>query len=92
MGVDWLDVRLRLERRFGVRIEYADFDHLIGREQADLTAGELYDALCKRIRNAGRPVPHSCWNGVRLDLAEALNVSPLSIRRENRLARDLGME
>jgi hypothetical protein len=92
VGVDWFDVRFRLERRFGVRIEYADFPDRTGGERADLTAGELYDVLCKRIRIARRPVPYGCWNGLRLDLADALNVSPLSIRREIRLSNDLGME
>jgi hypothetical protein len=92
LGVDWFDIRFRLERRFGVGIEYADFDHLTSRGRADLTAGDLYEVLCKRIRAVGRRVPYSCWNGLRRDLAEALNVSPFSIRQESRLARDLGME
>jgi hypothetical protein len=92
MGVDWFDIRFRLERRFGVRVEYADFDDLSSRGRPDLTAGDLYEVLCKLIRASGKRVPYSCWNGVRRDLAEALNVSPLSIRRDNTLAGDLGME
>jgi hypothetical protein len=92
VGVDWLDIRFRLERRFDVRIEHADFDHLRGRSRADLTAGELFEVVCVRLRSAGRPVPPSAWNGVRLELAQALNVSPLGIRRGSWLAGDLGME
>lgn len=92
MGVDWLDIRFRLERRFDVRIELTDFAHLRGRDRADLTAGELFEVVCRRIRATGRDVPPSAWNGVRLELAQALNVSPLGIRRESWLVADLGME
>lgn len=86
-----LDIVFRLERRFGVRLESADFEFMHAPGRTDITAGELFEALCSRFRAVGRPVPVNCWNGVRLELANVLLVSPLSIRRETKLIGDLGM-
>lgn len=91
MGLDMMDIVFRLERRFGVRLEIANFDHLRDPRRTDLTAGELFDVVSSSIQAVGRPVPANCWNGVRLELAKVLYVSPLGIRRESRLSGDLGM-
>ena len=91
MGLDFLDVCFRLERRFNVRLERADFEHLWNRKPFDLTAGELHEILCKQLHDAGRPVPISSWNAVRLELGDTLGMSPLQIRRETWMGHDLGM-
>ena len=91
MGIEMLDIVFRLERRFGVRLEPSYFDYLRELGRTDITAGELFEAVGDRLRAVGRPVPANCWNGVRLELANVLLVSPLSIRRESRLHGDLGM-
>ena len=87
-----LDIVFRLERRFGVRLETADFDQL-GRKRNinEVTAGDLFDIVCCSLQAVGRPVPVNGWNGVRLELANSLSVSPLTIRRESLLVGDLGM-
>ena len=86
-----LDIVFRIERRHGVRLESSDFSHLWKTGQTDTTAGDLYEILCITLHQSGKAVPPSCWNGLRLDLANALGVSPLIIRRESKLIADLGM-
>ena len=80
MGIDFLDVVHRLERWYGVRLERADLEPLWLRPARNLTAGELHAAVCDKLRAAGRAVPASSWNGVRLELATVLGVSPFAIR------------
>ena len=93
VGIDWFDVRFRLERVFEVELRPADFQHLwTDRRVADLTAGELHEVICAKLRSQGRPVPFSSWNRVRRELAEALAISPFAIRRSSWLLADLGMD
>jgi hypothetical protein len=93
VGIDWFDVRFRLERTFESRLRSVDFEHLWAeRRVADLTAGELHDLVCALLRAKGRTVPISSWNRVRRELAESLNISPFAIRRSSWLTADLGMD
>ncbi len=92
MGVDWLDIRWRLERQFDIKFEHSDFAHIWDSGRRDITAGELFDVVYTRLQSEGRPIPFSGWNRVRLELAHALVVPPQTIRRENLLVADLGME
>jgi hypothetical protein len=92
MGVDWLDIRFRLERQFDITFEQTDFAHVWESGRRDLTAGELFDVVCVRLQSEGRPIPYSGWNRVRLELARALVVPPHHIHVDSRLVADLGME
>lgn len=91
MGVDWLDIRFRIERRYGVRFERDDFTHRPNIRTNDITAGELFAVVAEKLQASGRRVPASCWNGVRLEVGEALSVSPLTIRSGTLLIAELGM-
>jgi len=91
MGIDWIEIRFNIEKRFGIRITHEDFRHLEAIGRADLTAGELHDIICTKLRSLGHPVPISSWNSLRLELAHALGISPFSIRRSSWLTADLGM-
>jgi hypothetical protein len=62
MGLDWFELRLRIERDFGVRIRQSDFQFMADERRADLTAGELYQVVCAKLRAAGRPIPWGAWN------------------------------
>jgi hypothetical protein len=90
-GIDWLDVVWRLERRFGICLDATDFQYLAEQGQDDVTAGEVYAVVCRKLWDANRPIPAGGWNGVRIDLHEALHVRPFSVRRSSLLIRDLGM-
>ncbi|MEX0717933.1 MAG: hypothetical protein WD066_15165 [Planctomycetaceae bacterium] len=97
MGIDFLDIRFRLEKRFEVRLDRHSETALLATfeaaspEERDFTAGALHDWICEECRRAGRPVPTSSWTRVKLTLAEVLLIAPHEIRRDSRLVRDLGM-
>ncbi len=96
MGVDFFDIQFQLEKRFDFKIFPADFQELfpqvMKRVPPGWTAGDVYALVCRKIEASGRPIPYSCWNGVRLVLARPLGVKLLSIRRESLLKDDLGAE
>ena len=92
MGIDLLDIRFRIEKRFGVTLEIGDMEcFAANRHPFDITAAELHFLVGAKLQEAGRPVPRGCWNGIRLVLAEALCVSPHKIKPESWLVKDLGM-
>jgi hypothetical protein len=90
--MDFLDIVFRLERRYGVNLQREHFEHVLTRMKAELTAGDLLEVVCGQLRCSGRPIPPSTWNGIRLEVARAFNISPFTIRRESKLVGDLGMK
>jgi hypothetical protein len=92
MGIDLLDIVFRLEKRFDLKIVNADWEDLgAKRKPWDVTAGEVHFLVAAILTEAGRPVPRSCWNGVRVCLSGALCVPPRDIKEDSWLIRDLGM-
>ena len=91
MGIDALDITFRLEKRFGIKTSRDDLKAFENTDWSAFTAGFLHDLICEKLRQAKRPIPRSTWNGVRLDIARGIGISPLLIRREQRLIQDLGM-
>src|SRR5262245_44197833 len=89
-SIDWIDVLFRLEKEFRICFCSDDFRHI--QDEADITAGELFAIVCRKVQEAGRPVPFGSWQRIRLVLHEALRASPWRIRRESRLRADLRME
>jgi hypothetical protein len=90
-SIDWLDVLWRLEGHFRICFRPDDFPHW--RERlSEVTAGELFDVVCRKVQQAGRTFPYGGWHKLRLVLHEALNVPPSRVRRESRLCADLGMD
>lgn len=98
MGVDLLDFTFRIERRFGIKTNRDDYRlldewALQRRPESkphDLTAGELHDWVVKLCEARGVKVPHSSWNGVKLELAKVVGKPPQVIHRETLIVRDLG--
>jgi hypothetical protein len=80
MGLDILEVVFAIEDRFGIFINTDDWDSLTGSKcTGDFTAGELHFLVGVKLREAGRSVPRSCWNGIRVELAKAFGISACSI-------------
>src|SRR5690348_14837953 len=54
MGVDHLDIMFRIEKTFQIEMSKHDFEDLV--RDFDITAGDLYDLLLKRLhlRDVGR--------------------------------------
>ncbi|MCA9068990.1 MAG: hypothetical protein KDA84_08710 [Planctomycetaceae bacterium] len=92
MGVDWLDIQFRLERRFDIKLNRMDLERLWDEERQDLTAGDLLSLVSDTLQTQNRKVSFSAWTRVRLEVAIALGVSPQKIHRESWLIADLGME
>ena len=92
MGIDLLDICFRIEKRYHVTLDAADLLSLVNREPpTDITAGDLHFLVGAKLREAGRPVPRSLWNGIRIALAEGLGVTPMDIKPGSWLIKELGM-
>jgi hypothetical protein len=86
------DLKMRLEKAFQIRWSRAEFLPLSGYGGvADVTAGQLHDAVADRLCVAGRRVPPGSWRRVRLVLCEVRGIDPRAIRRESRLNGDLNL-
>lgn len=98
MGIDFLDFSFRIEKRLGIKIrkqDTAELDRIVFAKRGHLTppdvmAGELYDWIAGICRAQDVRVPHSCWNAIRIALAQTTGKPPQRIRRETMIARDLG--
>ena len=91
MGLDIVEILMQIEDRFEIKSLDSVLDS-IAESGPDLTAGELHFLVGVKLRELGRPVPRSCWNGIRLAIGETLNISPLTIRPHTRLLADLGAQ
>ncbi|HKI38239.1 MAG TPA: hypothetical protein VKA46_40670 [Gemmataceae bacterium] len=90
--IDWADVLVRLEWEFGITFCPDDFRHLERQQPPDITAGELFAIVRRKVWDAGRPAPADSWRRLSQALGEALNVPAPSLLCESRLRADLGME
>ena len=104
MGMDILDVNLRIEKAFQISIPHHCWEALLSRrverrgwwifqyEQGDATVGELCEAVNKTLREQGMPVPQDTFRRVKATLVETLGVPPSEIHPQALLSRDLGMD
>jgi hypothetical protein len=91
-SIDWADVLLRLEREFRITFYPDDFRHLEKQQPPDITAGELFAIMRRKVWDTGHPAPADGWQRLTGALSEALNVPASSILCESRLRADLAME
>ncbi len=89
-SLDWLDLVFRVKHEFAVCLKREDFDKP-ARGPCDISVGEVYDVICRRLQMTGVSGTFGSWNRFRRVVAESLNVSPLKIRRNSRLYGDLEM-
>ncbi len=90
-SIDWLDIIDRVKREFGVTLTAADFEPLSRKERAELTAGQLWEAIQTRLRAADSVVPADGWQRLVVTVTEAINVRPERVAPGSRLYADLGM-
>jgi len=94
MGIDFLDLNFRVEKRFGVQLHVADFPPEILHNNALLTAGLYSDTVQRkinaRLRGTGQPEAGDVWPQVRDLIAATVQMDPHEITPESRLIQDLG--
>lgn len=98
MGVDWLDLTFRLEKRFDIKITRADFEVLDQEISAkrghlklpDVTAGEIHDWIVALCQSKGVKKPHSSWTRVRIAFGQTTATVPQRIHRETFIVMELG--
>lgn len=56
----------------------------------DITAGEIYDLLCRCLSLARKEIRSDAWQGVRDSVSEALKISPELVTKGSWLRQDLG--
>lgn len=56
----------------------------------DITAGEIYDLVCRCQSLARKEIPADAWRRVRDSVSEAFNVSPELVTKASRLGHDFG--
>jgi acyl carrier protein len=107
MGVDFLDIRMRAEREFGVIIEGLEFVRELlklvelaesnaaesgTRVPCDITVGQMFGVICNRIYHQHGNVPEDAWPRFVAIVVEVLYVEPEEVTPEAWLNRDLGMD
>jgi acyl carrier protein len=94
MGLDALEIRFRLEKRFGIEIRGPRLNVVFQ------TAGSLSEFVWQKLQGpsvteppvgAERFTREECWAEVRDILADVLVIKPDQICPESRLIDDLGM-
>lgn len=56
----------------------------------DITAGEIYELVCRCQSLARIEIPADAWQRVRDSVSEAFNISPELVTKASRLGQDLG--
>jgi acyl carrier protein len=88
MGLDSIEIILEIEDEFDLAIPDEDAEGL-------RTVGEIIDYVEHRLRERGDVVPagkRDVPERVVRIVAESLRIDPLEIRRDSRLAEDLGAD
>ncbi len=96
MGIDLLDIRFRLEKRFNIALIREQFDvdlwELAHRRQPpDFTAGEIYELLLQELKRQNRDVPENSWWLFCFCVSEALGLDAREIQPDSLMEADLGM-
>lgn len=96
MGIDALDIMIRLEQVFGVKIPgdraYWSEEERQRKRSGTTTAtvGEIHQRVCDFLREVGLPIPDNSWERVTRCIGDALMITPTDINPEDRLVQDLG--
>lgn len=56
----------------------------------EITAGEIYELVCRCQSRARKEVPADAWQRVRDSICEGLNIRPEAVTKASRLRQDLG--
>ena len=56
----------------------------------DITAGEIYDLVCRCQSLARKEIPADAWQRVQESVSEAFNISPELVTKASRLGHDFG--
>ena len=91
MGLDLLDLTFRLEKAFQIKLPKGSLiEEVWDRDRRDLQAGKIHKQLCKMLEEQGRSVPFSSWHRVKVCIAGAVGVSPLRVKLDSWLIKELG--
>jgi hypothetical protein len=90
-SIDWLDIVLRIEQEFCVEILAADFETIPSEARVEITAGQLWEVVSRKMTAKGFVVSQDGWERLKMVISEALNVRPAKIALYSRLYSDLGM-
>lgn len=90
-ALDWIDTVFRIQTVFGVRLTATDFQDWTAAERADLTAGQLWNVIVRKLPEANTPIPIEGWQLLAAALSAALCVPTNRISTESRLYADLDM-
>ncbi len=91
MGIDFLDLQFRIERRIGITISPEDLNDLVEhRHPPDFTAGALQFAIGARLSELGLPIPENLWEMICEDLGDVCGARPNSIKPSTWIIKDLG--
>ena len=96
MGIDFLDIIIRVEKRFRVRLDPREFEpHARDRKPCDMTVAELTRELERALEKRRAASPEASKGPIREPMrriiAEALGIKVGAVRPEAWLIKDLGM-
>lgn len=96
MGIDILDIRFRLEKRFDVALIRQQFDTDLSElwyshQPPDITAGEMYELVLQELKRQNREVPAESWELFCSCVSESLGLAVHEIQREEWMGAELGM-
>lgn len=103
MGLDFIDLKFRIEREFDIQLDgqelAAELVRLIemadqpaaGKAVWDFTVQQLLGVVCNRIYHQHGSVPDDVWLRMVKIIVEVLYVKPEEVTPQAYLVRDLGM-
>ena len=94
MGVDWLDIVLRIEKSFGIKIQRGDDKRLLRMpvvpNKTGARCGDLHDMVLRLCEEQGVKVPPSSWTRVKLCIMRACKAKAKRVRKDAWLHDDCG--
>jgi|GEM_PF-5963736 len=95
MGIDFLDLQFRLEKRFNIdfggRENTRWIELIMQRDPPDITAGEMYAVVIEKLQEQGREIPANGWAMFCFEVSRCLGVDEGDIYSDSLLAQELGM-
>jgi acyl carrier protein len=93
VGLDWLNMTFRLEKRFQIKIKPGEYGVLARRKnREDFTVGELHAFVCRKIKRTGRSVPTDSFEQLKDVLVDTLAVDREEVKPETWFREELRPE
>jgi hypothetical protein len=97
MGIDLLDVKFRLERRFGVKISGDQLWKMVmSNDPPDIKVGDLFDFIRREIPQFGVADVDldgdTVWPILQREISNSLGVDLEAVTKDQGLIHDLGAE